>query len=179
TWTLLDSTTNVDASGNILPINSPQRDHRFVGTSAFKVLVDPHLTPSGQVIVYAALTGANGGIWRSLDTGSHWTLMRAGDATDIIFDPASGHVNAISNPTGNLDVLFAAFRGDGVYITPNRGQVWNQMLGGIGDPLIQDRDNTPNPTPVPVSAPGAVPNGGKGRIVLAKPALTGQFLADG
>src|SRR5262249_31616091 len=41
TWAVLDSTVNVDASGNLLPINSPLRDHRFVGNSAFKVVVDP------------------------------------------------------------------------------------------------------------------------------------------
>src|SRR5207249_2989336 len=33
-WTLLDSTTNVDAQGNPLPINSNLRDHIFVGSNA-------------------------------------------------------------------------------------------------------------------------------------------------
>ena len=32
TWTLLDSTVNVDSAGNTLPLNSPLRDHAFVGT---------------------------------------------------------------------------------------------------------------------------------------------------
>ena len=29
-------------------------------------------------------------------------------------------------------------RGAGVFMSPNQGQVWNQMLGGIGNPLIFD-----------------------------------------
>jgi subtilisin-like proprotein convertase family protein len=177
TWTLLDSSTNVDANGNILPLNSNARDHIFAGTTSFKVLVDPNPTPSGNVIVYAALAGANGGIWRSTDTGNHWTLMRAGSATDIVFDPNSGHINSINNPTGNLDVLYAAFAGDGVYVTPNRGQVWTQLLGGVGDPTIFSGDSFP-PKNVPVAAPGGTPNGAKGRIVLAKPFLTGNPAKD-
>jgi len=178
TWTLLDSTTNVDANGNTLPLNSPQRDHIFVGTHTFKVLVDPRSTPNGNIIVYVALTGTNGGVWRSLDSGNHWQLMRAGQVTDLVFDPNSAHINQISNPTGNTDILFAGFEGQGVFESPNRGTVWNQLLGGVGDPLIQDGDNFPN-SPIPVTAPPSTPNGAFGRIELAKPALTGVFLPDG
>jgi subtilisin-like proprotein convertase family protein len=178
TWTLLDSTTNVDANGNTLPLNSPSRDHKFVGSNAFKVVVDPRPTPSGDVIVYAALTGSNGGIWRSVDTGKHWQLMRAGQASDVVLDPNSGHINAISNPTGNLDFIYGAFEGDGVYFSPNRGTVWNQLLGGVGDPLIQDGDFFPN-NPIPVTAPSSTPNGAHGRIVLVKPDLTSRVLPDG
>jgi subtilisin-like proprotein convertase family protein/photosystem II stability/assembly factor-like uncharacterized protein len=178
TWTLLDSTTNVDANGNILPMSSSLRDHIFVGDYSFKVLVDPNPTPSGQVIVYAALSGPNGGVWRSTDTGNHWQLMRAGQATDIVFDPNSGHVNAINNPTGNLEVIFAGFAGDGIYLSPNRGATWQMMAGGVGDPLLQNPDVSPT-QPIPVMAPSNTPNGAKGRIVLAKPALTGTFLPDG
>ena len=50
------------------------------------------------------------------------------------------------------------------------------MTGGIGDPLIQQ--GTRPSTPVPVAAPLGTPNGAKGRIVLAKPALTGNALED-
>ena len=58
TWTLLDSSINVDAGGNPLPIADPGRDHVFVGLTSFKVLVDPRPTVAGEVIVYAALSGA-------------------------------------------------------------------------------------------------------------------------
>ena len=57
TWNLYDSTDNVDANGNVLPIDSPNRDRMFIGMTAFKVVVDPQLTPKGQVIIYAAMSG--------------------------------------------------------------------------------------------------------------------------
>src|SRR5262249_22573352 len=75
TWTLLDSSNNVDSTtvgqGNPTPINSPLRDHVFVGATSFKVVVDPNPTTGGEVIVYAALSGPTNvaGIWRSLDSG--------------------------------------------------------------------------------------------------------------
>jgi subtilisin-like proprotein convertase family protein len=168
TWTLLDSTNN----------NLPfaQRDHLFAkngGSTSFKILVDPKPAPDGNAIVYAALSGGNGGVWRSLDTGQTWQLMRAGQATDIVLDPNSG----TGAPGGNLQIIYAGFRGEGVFSSPNRGQVWNQMNGGVGDPLIQDGEVFP-PIPIPVTPPSATPNGAKGRIVLAKPALTGNPVED-
>ena len=182
TWTLLDSTTNVDTNGNILPLNSAQRDHVFDGLSINKVLVDPRPTPSGNVIVYAAVTDPAGvidGVWRSLDNGNHWTKMIAGQATDIVLDPNSGHINVISNPTGNLEIMYAALEGQGVFQSPNEGQVWNQMLGQGGNPEVQNPDANPI-LPVPVAAPVSTPNTlPQGRIILAKPALTGIFLPDG
>ena len=69
TWNLYDSTDNVDSSGNLLPIESTSRDREFIGMTAYKVAVDPQLSPTGQVIIYAAMSGTNGGIWRSEDTG--------------------------------------------------------------------------------------------------------------
>src|SRR5207247_632937 len=86
-WELLDSTNNSPS------IPFAQRDHLFArngGTTGFKILVDPRPTPTGDVIVYAAISGANGGVWRSLDTGRTWQNMRAGQATDIVLDPTSG-----------------------------------------------------------------------------------------
>ena len=35
------------------------------------------------------VSGTNGGIWRSEDTGKTWTLMLAGNATDVILDADS------------------------------------------------------------------------------------------
>jgi subtilisin-like proprotein convertase family protein len=170
TWTLLDSTDNT------LPL--AQRDHALVGTTSFKVLVDPKPTASGEVIVYAALStltaGSKGGIWRSVDTGKHWQRVLTGNATDIVFDPNSGYFDAISNPTGNLTVLYAGVAGQGVFVSSNEGQAWSPVPGGVGNPLIQDGDlGTPTP-PVPVGRPSDTPNGAKGRIVLAKPFLTGN-----
>ncbi len=184
TWTLLDSTTNVDANGNLLPISSLQRDHVFFGTTAFKVVVDPRPTLNGEVIVYAALSGDNpnvagnqGGIWRSEDTGKTWSQLRAGQATDVVLD-----LNSASVLTGNLQIVYSAFTAEpqpnqNVYFSSNRGQTWSPMLGGVGDPLIQSTNNVPT-VPVPVTGPSDTPNGTKGRIVLARPELTGDPLQD-
>ena len=81
TWQLLDSLTNVDGSGNPLPFNSPLRDHTFVGTTGYKIVVDPKAGPNGQPIVYAAIgkgtTASNGGLYRSFDGGNTWQRMDA------------------------------------------------------------------------------------------------------
>jgi len=164
TWGLFDSATNVDSSGNPLPYDSPLRDRTFVGSTSFKVVVDPTATAQGGVIIYAAISGRNGGLWRSQDTGDHWQLMRSGDATDVVLDPSSN-----TGGDGNLQIVIAGFQGEGVYLSPNRGQIWNQMAGGVGNPLIVD---TLNDRSVPVGPIGVGPNGLWGRIVLAKPALT-------
>jgi subtilisin-like proprotein convertase family protein len=181
TWTLLDSTTNVDAGGNPLPLNSPLRDHMFVGTTGFKVVVDPTAGPGGNVIVYAAISDttptptAKSGIWRSIDSGMHWTKMISGEATDVLLAADSG-----TSQTKNLQVVFAGLQGQGVFLSPNQGQTWQPMAGGVGDPLILDTDNQTIPFPsVPVAAPTDTPNGNKGRIVLAAPPfLTGDPLKD-
>ncbi len=197
TWTLLDSTTNYTGNINLAGTEVPEplsaavgaktvRDDAFVGTMINKVLVDPHPQPNGALIFYAAVSGTNtagvneGGIWKSVDGGETWqNLNLPGNATDIAFDPNSGVVNTVSNPTGNLDVLYAAFgtggtTASGIYISPNRGQTWTPMSGGVGDPLIQE-DQFVN-TPVPVANNPGNPSGS--RIVLAKPALTGNALED-
>ena len=171
TWTLQDSTDNS------LPFSAaagqPQRDHAFAigGGASFKIVVDPKPTAAGDVIVYAALSGGNGGLWRSIDSGVHWQNMRAGQATDVVLDPNSGN----GAPGGNLQILYVAYRGEGVFMSPNRGQVLTLMTGGIGDPLIQDKVTN---NPIGVAAPPSTPNGAKGRIALAKPELTGDPAAD-
>jgi len=177
TWNLYDSTDNVDSSGNLLPIDSPLRNREFVGTTSYKVVVDSKLTPNGQVIIYAALSGTNGGIWRSEDTGNTWQLMLPGQATDVVLNPDSG---VVLNPslgvsaTGNLQIVYAGIRGSGVYISPNQGQVWTLMAGSTGNPLIVDLNTGRNVNPTA----GPTPNGAEGRIVLAVPAPTGNAAAD-
>ena len=177
TWDLLDSTDNT------LPFSAPsgqtQRDHALVGNSSYQIVVDPRPTPTGQVIVYAAMSGGNGGIWRSSDTGNTWQKVLAGQATDVILDPTSGTVDAFTNPTGNLQRVFAGIRGSGVYQSTSEGVAgsFSLMTGGVGKPLVQDLDVSPT-VPVQVTNQGPTPNGAKGRIVLAKPALTGDTRQD-
>ncbi|WP_406701360.1 Ig-like domain-containing protein (plasmid) [Singulisphaera sp. Ch08] len=177
TWTLLDSTNNN------LPFSAPpgspfQRDHLFAqlgasgqGTSTYKVVVDPKPTVEGNVIVYAALAGANGGLWRSLDTGQTWQKLSTDSvhgttATDISLNLNSAIPNAVNNPTGNVNVINVAFQGSGVYISPNRGQSLNLMAGNGFSPLIRDLDYTP---PSAISVAGGTFPSNPGRIVLARP----------
>ena len=194
TWNLYDSTDNVDANGNLLSINSPSRNREFVGTTAYAVTVDPQLTPNGGVIIYAALSGTNGGIWRSENTGQTWVNMLPGNATDVVLDPNSGTIlNPITGtildpppalPPGNLQVVYAGFAtastgttggaAAGVYLSPNQGQVWSLMTGGIGNPLIID--NTTGADVNPIANPS--PNGVGGRITLAVPDPNGNAVQD-
>jgi len=179
TWVLDDSSNNVNASGNELPIESPGRDRMFVGDSSYQVTVDPQPTPTGQVIIYAALSGPSGGIWRSENTGGTWQLMLSGQATSVVLDPESGLVLNASTGTyvqGNLQVVYAGIRGTGIFMSPNQGQIWDQMLGGIGNPLIFDTLTAPHPNVNPVN--GLNPNGAQGRIELAVPNATGNVAQD-
>jgi subtilisin-like proprotein convertase family protein len=182
TWRLLDSTTNAitaanklpgEIIGTILPINDPRRDHKFLGATSFRVLVDPKAQPNGEVIVYAALSGANGGIWRSVDTGKTWSLILAGSATDIALSAGS------AGSTGNLQILYAAIQGSGVYFTTTAPTALSMSLlvGGQGVPTRRDINFTPD-VAIPVAGPSSTPNGAKGRITLATPALTGNPLQD-
>lgn len=181
TWTVLDSTTNVDVNGNILAIDSPQRDHVFLGTNAFKILVDPKPTPSGDVIIYAAMGGTRPGIYRSVDSGRHWqnttaniAELQGDDATDLVLDPNSGRFNVDQNPTGNLQVLYAGFRNSGIWVSPQtEGATWNKLLGLDGGQTVVD----PFQKPIPVTAAPLTPTG-KARIALAKPALLGNPVRD-
>ena len=114
-------------------------------TSAYKVVVDPHPTPDGNVIIYAALGGLNGGLWRSVDTGNTWQKLsddtiQGTIATDVVLDLQSATVDALNNPTGNVNTIYVAFQGAGtqVYSSPNRGQTLNPMTGSNFDAFIQE-----------------------------------------
>ena len=174
TWQVLDSNSNVDANGNLLPIDSPQRNHVLVGNSSYKIVVDPHSTPSGGIVVYAAMSGPNGGLWRSVDSGDHWTLLRSGQCTDVVLDPNSG----LGGPNGTLQNIWAAFIGEGVFFSNAQGQNLQVSSGGVGLPLIQSAEDHTAAHPLIVANKGTNPNAVKGRIVLAKPALTGNAAAD-
>ena len=159
TWNLYDSTVNVSGaftqvtgSGDLLPIDSAARDREFVGTTAYQLAVDPQLSPTGQVIIYAALSGTNGGIWRSENTGQTWTQVLAGNATSVVLDQDSGIVLDPTTGTdvqGNLQIVYAGIEGQGVYMSTNQGQSWTLMSGGVGNPLIVNmytgKDTNPGP----------------------------------
>ena len=197
TWELLDSLNNN------LPFAN--RDHYFAstrnqpGVTGFRLIVDPNPVQSdpSRIILFAAIsdvdangmavaTGDKGGLYRSTDSGQTWQRLRAGQATDVVFDPSSQSPDLVlgTPPTqivrpGNLQFLYAAFRGEGVFFSPNAGEVLNPVLGTTGNPLIQNADG-PQPLPVAVANPSTppTPNTSTGRIVLAKPAPTGNALQD-
>jgi subtilisin-like proprotein convertase family protein len=187
TWSLLDSSVNVDSNGNPLPENSPLRDHIFVGDTTYKVVVDPTPEANGDIIVYAALGGPTGGLYQSLDSGNTWRLLSStytnpntgsgnpfnnAAASDIILDP-----NSKSPSTGNIDIIYAAFPGIGVFISTNQGQTLTLMVGEAGkDALITGPGFPAQPTAV--GNAGVSPNGIGGTIILAKPALTGNAAVD-
>ena len=188
TWHVLDSTVNVDASGNLTALSDPTRDHDFVGTIGYKIIVDPTLETNGDVIVYIALAGNNGGIYRSLDSGNTWQLLQGGNATDVVLGAGS------ADSTGQLQVLYGAIEGaaifigggagapsvGGVYFSPNAPTAasMNLLNGGNGDNERVNVSVIPN-TPIPISNDTLNPNNNlNGRISLASPAKTGNKLED-
>ena len=128
------------------------------------------------MIVYAALGGKNGGLWRSLDGGNHWTNLSAGviprstartprRPTSCSTRPAPAPRRATSTsstPPSRASASSSA---------ANRGQALTELLGNVGaDNLIQNSQFAPA---LPLTVNDAnTPNGAFGRIVLAKPALT-------
>lgn len=178
TWQVIDSRAqNFDASGNALPLSSGLRDHLFVGTRVNKVVVDPTVLPNtnGERAVYIAVGGGGiQGVYRSLDTGKTWTLLRAGNATDLLLAPAS------ASSTGTLQLLYAAFEDEGIFYTTSAPSAVGagaliQMVGGIGKPNHRDLADRI----LPVTPPPSTPNGNnRGRILLATPYKTGDRLAD-
>ena len=127
----------------------------FAGASTYKVVVDPTPNLNGQAVVYAATSI---GLYKSVDSGNTWTLLEAGNATDILLDP-----NSKSPTTGNLDTIYAAFSNPiafsnaaftysgpvGIYVSTNQGQTLQPVNGGLGkDPLLVTPGFPAQPLPV-------------------------------
>jgi subtilisin-like proprotein convertase family protein len=159
TWRLQDSLNN-DPN-----IPFALRDHALSRTtSAFKIIVDPTF-PEGRV-AYMAMSGPGGGLYKTVNGGQNWVLTRAGQATDVVLDPV------------NTEVLYAAFRGEGVFISSNRGAQWLLTAAATNNNQMRDTDPFGNAVTIPIGAARASPNGPKGRISLAKPHLTGDPVFD-
>ena len=90
TWNLASGLTNTDSSGAWLPESSrtTAANNTFVGLDAYKIVVDPRLQPNGDAIIYVAFSDPNGtftngvysgkgGVYRSVDSGKTWTLIRS------------------------------------------------------------------------------------------------------
>jgi subtilisin-like proprotein convertase family protein len=182
TWKVLDSTRNADAAGNILPIDARgtgpfERDGVFLGATGFEIITDPKLSSNGKVIVYMAVSGnANqAGVWRSVNSGETWFRIRAGQAVDVQL--AAGSASTTAGASGNLEILYAAFQGEGVFLASQAATTTTMTLmnGGQGNPLLRDVGSTPS-IEVTIGAPSSTPNGAKGRIVLATPTFKDNLL---
>ena len=88
----------------------------------------------------AAATFDGGNTWQNLSAGVIPQVNgQNASATDVIIDPASA-----SRSTGNLDILYVAFQGVGVYISTNQGQSLTEVLGNVGATnLIQNSQTVP------------------------------------
>jgi subtilisin-like proprotein convertase family protein len=166
------------------------------GATTYKIIVDPSPNGNGDPIVYAAMGAAQigdsafnglpndlpGGLYRSLDGGATWTQLAAGNATDILLDPASK-----SPTTGDLDTLYVAFANPiahsntaytytgpvGVFVSTNQGQTLQAYTGELGkNPLLVTPGFPATPLPVQNSTTVSPNNTNSAYIVLAKPALT-------
>ncbi|OWK40279.1 proprotein convertase P-domain-containing protein [Fimbriiglobus ruber] len=177
TWTVLDSSNNADATDPtglaVSAISASTRDHVFNGGFGYKIIVDPTLTASGNAIVYlAGGLGATAeiGVWRSTDSGLHWTQIQGGIATDIVLAAGSAGTG------GQLTTLYAAFEGQGVYADFN-APVQNSMtlMAGNASPFVNGsyvNNDATAPVQVGLATNNVSPNGDFGRIVLATPDLT-------
>ena len=131
------------------------------------------------------MSGTNGGIWRSEDTGKTWQLMLAGNATDVLLNPIAAYLS-IRTPTpsvnGNLQIVYAGMEGQGVFMSPNQGQVWNLMAGGIGNPLIVDvltgteRESGHEPNPNGAQGPNRAGRAGLQPAMPCKTHIYGGWL---
>ena len=188
---MLDSFDNVGApSGNLTAVSDPTRDHLFVGTIGYKVIVDPKPESDGNVIVYIALSGVNGGIYRSLDSGGHWQLLQGGNATDVVLGAPGKHrfhQERLRVSTVGIEGAAVFSNGStgapsigGVYFTSDAPTAASMSIlgGGNGDNERTNIDFLPL-LPVPINNDALNPNNnGDGRIALATPAKTGNPLQD-
>ncbi len=94
-----------------------------VGGRTRAILIDPN-TPA---TMYAG--GVAGGIWKSTDSGSTWTIlddfMENMAVTTLAFDPANP--NTIYAGTGEGVFNVDAVRGDGIFVSIDAGVTWTQI----------------------------------------------------
>lgn len=173
-WRVLDSSNNYDAlTQTYRPVSDPLRDHVFVGSTVKKVIFEKNPNTFTSLPIMYAVVGrgsagqAAAGIWRSLDGGRNWNKIYnppAGtDVSDFVLSEGSAIATSGNRPT----TAYLAVEGLGVLRTTNldsSSPAFAIMTGGLGRPTV-------NTGGVTTSAPGDVPHGAKGRIVLAVPSF--------
>jgi photosystem II stability/assembly factor-like uncharacterized protein len=68
-------------------------------------------------IVYCA--GFPGGLYKTTNAGTSWSLILAGDVTDFVLHPSS------------TNTMYAGIRNDGVYKSTDGGSNWTKLAGGL------------------------------------------------
>jgi len=74
-----------------------------------KILFDP--TDASSQRMFAS---SSQGVWESLNAGVHWTLLRAGSASDLVLITTAGNVQ-----------LIAGFNGSGIFTSTRTGTTWS------------------------------------------------------
>ncbi len=169
---------------------------------------DPDGTDTFNQVIAARGDTIRGGLWRSTDSGDTWVQLRPGQATDVVLDPNSatgsvdGNLQFLYAAFRNDGIFFSSNRGQ--LLSPLPGVTGDpliqnaDLLGPTGQPqpvaVVGPPPQAPQPGTVgsnrptpnsylaapgqPATTPPAV-DPSLGRILLAKPALTGNSLQDG
>lgn len=109
--------TDGGATWNTTGLSWAQSQNRAVN----KLVIDPTNTQ----IVYAACNSSVGGIYKTTNGGSSWTLYHTGDVKDIEMHPDSASVLYCANgyPWGGAS--------NGIYKSTNSGVTWTQLTSGL------------------------------------------------
>jgi subtilisin-like proprotein convertase family protein len=153
TWTIIGDQANGEVK------DTTGASITLTGAIVNKIVADP--TPqsgSQSYILYAAISGTNGGLYRSTDSGLTWQQVRAGNATDVTLVPTG-----LKDTNGNLLQLWAAFQNDGIYSTSFATTATSLTIqsGGGG---VNTRTNNGNPLPVSANT---ISLAGKGRVLIS------------
>jgi len=106
------------------------------GGTTYALAIDPH----DHSVVYA---GTNGGVFKSIDSGAHWSPVNAGlPMPGSAYDNGGPYIRSLAIDPLNTstvyagvsffgDVLFAEPRGRGVYRSDDGGESWHAANAGI------------------------------------------------
>ncbi len=75
------------------------------------------IDPTNTSVVYCA--GFSGGLYRTTNGGTSWSLIQSGDVTDFVLDPTS------------TNILYSGIRNDGVYKSTDNGATWAKLSAGL------------------------------------------------
>ncbi|MGH7470309.1 MAG: WD40/YVTN/BNR-like repeat-containing protein, partial [Longimicrobiales bacterium] len=89
----------------------------FVRSRISRLVILP--STAGTVATTTILAASDNGLFRSLDGGANWVLVRAGTATDLVMDPS------------NERTLYVAIRTQGVFRSVDGGATWGALGAGF------------------------------------------------